>query len=383
MPKCEKCRERAATVFIKRVLDAQSTQSRLCEECAREQAISQAWLAGALFPPRAEEMPLEELLPELLSSAPDPEAFAPAEDQWSLQKLAAYDQLKAQGEFSSDEDLADDMDDEMDDEDAAELSSEEFEAALEDMEPGEREAVSQMLEALDEVQEHLEHIMFQHAQDLDGAPEEAGAQDEDDALPSIQAFFQSELTRPGEADPFADGSSDSDPFADEPEDEDSHEALEGPAEQDEQSAEGGEALLPTFLLPGFLGFDERSGPPQPAGAPAFKSAPAQRCPRCRMTWDRLREDGRAGCPTCYETFEETLGETMERGPSGSHHIGKAPRSALRRQRRLELLRARRDSRLALLRERLKAALEAQQFEEAAKLRDKIKVVESTIVEPGE
>ncbi len=383
MPKCEKCRERAATVFIKRVLDTQSTHSRLCEECAREQAISEAWLAGAFIPPGAEEMPLEDLLPELLNSAPDPEAFAPEEDKWSLQKLAAYDQLKTQGEFSSDEDLADDAN-EMDDE-QEELSPEEIQAALDDMEPEEREAVNQMLEALDEVQEHLENIMFQHAQDLDGAPQAEGTDDEDDAPSSIQAFFQAELMLPPEpelgrdgledADPFEDDASDNDPFED-----DSEDTREDSAGQD---ADGDEPLLPTFLLPGFLGFSEWSGSAQPPQPPEFKSAPTQRCSKCRMTWDRLREDGRAGCPSCYEMFEEALGDLMERGQNASHHIGKAPRAAVRRRRRLELLRARRDSRLAMLRERLKAALAAQQFEEAAKLRDKIKVVKSTIVEPNE
>ena len=398
MQKCEKCRARAATVFITRVVDKQSTQSRMCEECAREQAISDAWLSGAPIPPDAAEMPLEELLTELLTGAPDPDSFAPEEDKWSLQKLAAYEALHSRGEFSGDEDLADDVD-EMDDEDAdeaVETSPEEMQAALDEMEPEEREAVSQMLEALDEVQEHLESIMLQHAQDLEDAPDGEAA---DDGLATLQSLFASELIMPplegplagSPPDPPADeDDEDSDPFADDPSSSDPFENDEDDEEGEGGAPAGDEPLLPSFLLPGFLGFSSHVATPpdfeseaedkSEAEATPFKSAPSGRCPKCRTTWDRLREEGRVGCASCYEMFEEALGESMERAQDASQHIGKSPRAATRRKRRLDLLRARRDSRLALLRERLEVALASEQFEEAAKLRDKIKVIESTIVD---
>ena len=399
MQKCEKCRARAATVFITRVVDKQSTQSRMCEECAREQAISDAWLSGAPIPPDAAEMPLEELLTELLTGAPHPDSFAPEEDKWSLRKLAAYEALHSRGEFSGDEDLADDAD-EMDDEDAdeaVEMSPEEMQAALDEMEPEEREAVSQMLEALDEVQEHLENIMLQHAQDLEDAPD-GEAEAEDDGLATLQSLFASELIMPplgsslegSPPDPPADEDDDSDPFADDPSDSDPFDDDDEDDEEGEGGASADEPLLPSFLLPGFLGFSSHVALPpdfesesedeSKAEATPFKSAPSGRCPKCRTTWDRLREDGRVGCASCYEMFEEALGESMERAQDASQHIGKSPRASTRRKRRLDLLRARRDSRLALLRERLETALASEQFEEAAKLRDKIKVIESTIVD---
>ncbi len=105
-----------------------------------------------------------------------------------------------------------------------------------------------------------------------------------------------------------------------------------------------------------------------------------RCAKCGTTWDRLREDGRAGCATCYETFATQLQDAMQRMNADPHHIGKMPRALTRRKRRLEHLRARRDNRLAMLRERLERALKHEDFDEAARLRDKIKIVESTIVD---
>jgi protein-arginine kinase activator protein McsA len=114
-----------------------------------------------------------------------------------------------------------------------------------------------------------------------------------------------------------------------------------------------------------------------AGDRDFSSA---RCPKCGTTWDRLRQDGRAGCAQCYATFASQLADVMGRVQKASQHAGKAPRALEKRQRRLVHLRARRDSRLELLKRRLKESVAREKYEEAAQLRDKIKLLASTIVE---
>lgn len=116
---------------------------------------------------------------------------------------------------------------------------------------------------------------------------------------------------------------------------------------------------------------------EPTGS--AKELSGERCPKCGTTWDRLREDGRAGCAQCYVAFHDRLNEIMARMQRDTQHVGKTPRAALKRQRRLEHLRARRDNRLAMLNRRLQEAVAAENFEDAAKLRDKIKIVASTIV----
>ena len=108
---------------------------------------------------------------------------------------------------------------------------------------------------------------------------------------------------------------------------------------------------------------------------------AKRCPKCATTWDRLRQDGRAGCARCYETFAEQLREVMQRVQRGTEHTGKRPQAADKRRRKLEQLRAKRDNRLDMLKRRLQEALQEEKYEEAAKLRDQIRMVESTIVQP--
>lgn len=106
---------------------------------------------------------------------------------------------------------------------------------------------------------------------------------------------------------------------------------------------------------------------------------ARRCPRCDTSWDRLRQEGRAGCPYCYTAFAGELRGVMERLQRGATHVGKRPRAAEKRRRRLEQLRVQRDNRLALLQKRLREAVAAERYEEAAELRDKIRVVTSTYV----
>ena len=106
---------------------------------------------------------------------------------------------------------------------------------------------------------------------------------------------------------------------------------------------------------------------------------SNRCARCGMTWDRLREDGRAGCATCYETFADELKTVMQKSQRGAQHLGKTPRTMEKRRRRLIHLRERRDHQLELLQRRLEESIAAEKFEEAARLRDKIKIVTSTIV----
>ncbi len=118
---------------------------------------------------------------------------------------------------------------------------------------------------------------------------------------------------------------------------------------------------------------------QPANS-LLPEVTSKRCPKCDTTWDRLREDGRAGCAFCYEAFEDKLLEVMGRMQREAQHVGKIPVALLKRRQRLAHLRKQRDNRLQMLQNRLKEAVATENYEEAAALRDKIKMVESTIVD---
>lgn len=91
-----------------------------------------------------------------------------------------------------------------------------------------------------------------------------------------------------------------------------------------------------------------------------------KCPRCGFTQADFKKSGRLGCSDCYKTFSEGLGNLLKTMHKGTRHTGKAP----------EALRASTDNsnRLKALQKKLEKAVESENFEEAAQLRDEIKQI---------
>lgn len=93
------------------------------------------------------------------------------------------------------------------------------------------------------------------------------------------------------------------------------------------------------------------------------------CPHCKMRFVEFRNAGLLGCPHDYDAFERALLPLIERAHEGaSHHIGKVPR-------RLGEARASENDLMRLRRE-LTRAVDNEKFEEAARLRDRIRILES-------
>jgi protein arginine kinase activator len=93
-------------------------------------------------------------------------------------------------------------------------------------------------------------------------------------------------------------------------------------------------------------------------------ASGKSCPQCHMRGCDFKKTGRLGCPSCYKTFEGELGPMLAAMHKGGRHTGKVP-AALRAG--LE-----KDSLVAQLRQQLEAAIRSEQYEEAARLRDRIR-----------
>ncbi len=88
------------------------------------------------------------------------------------------------------------------------------------------------------------------------------------------------------------------------------------------------------------------------------------CAGCRLTLGAFKMRGRFGCPRCYDTFRAHLVPMLERVHDATTHRGRMPGQPARN--------APDPVDLADLRERLKAAIMAEQYEEAAKLRDSLR-----------
>lgn len=92
------------------------------------------------------------------------------------------------------------------------------------------------------------------------------------------------------------------------------------------------------------------------------------CADCGMTYSAFRKRGLLGCPQCYNAFQPILSGLLERAHEGaSRHIGKVPAHAESDTSRQE--------RLLQLRQQLTDAIEHEQYEKAASIRDGIRQLE--------
>ncbi len=92
-----------------------------------------------------------------------------------------------------------------------------------------------------------------------------------------------------------------------------------------------------------------------------------KCENCNMTYDDFRKIGRLGCSQCYETFKESLGPLLKKVHGSVQHLGKGP------ERDDEDFQTKK--KLQNLHLKLQKAIQNEEFEEAAKIRDKIKKLE--------
>ena len=94
------------------------------------------------------------------------------------------------------------------------------------------------------------------------------------------------------------------------------------------------------------------------------------CPQCGITFKQFRSQGRLGCPHDYVAFREELVPLIESIHGELQHAGKVPRHVPGISRKqYDLLKLRSD---------LKSAVQNEQYEDAAKLRDQIQQLESEI-----
>ncbi len=125
------------------------------------------------------------------------------------------------------------------------------------------------------------------------------------------------------------------------------------------------AVGETPTKPPLLDFIGQLGSTSPAASTAGASEP---CPFCGITASDFRNAGRVGCSQCYVHFEKQLSGLLRRIHGSAHHSGKIYISES------SDISDRLDQ-LSSMRRRLKRAIETEDFETAAKLRDRIHEME--------
>jgi protein arginine kinase activator len=109
---------------------------------------------------------------------------------------------------------------------------------------------------------------------------------------------------------------------------------------------------------------------QPTEKPATVRAP-KICVRCGMTFQKFKTGGRLGCDVCYHSFKKEVEVLLKNVQGSTRHEGKYPRrmgvGILQKRQVIELRTAQ------------KRAVEEENYEEAARLRDEIRVLEQAEV----
>jgi protein arginine kinase activator len=98
------------------------------------------------------------------------------------------------------------------------------------------------------------------------------------------------------------------------------------------------------------------------------------CDQCGITWSEFRQHGLFGCDKDYDVFEKDLTPLLQRAHEGAtHHTGKVPTragsastAAKPRKKVIDVTK---------LRKELQRAVEAEDYEKAARLRDQIRQAE--------
>lgn len=108
------------------------------------------------------------------------------------------------------------------------------------------------------------------------------------------------------------------------------------------------------LLAGLSDLTEEMGHPQKGKIPV--------CPVCGTTFEEVRTSGMLGCASCYEAFSLHLAPLLKRIHPAARHTGKYPK---------RLSPALDEN---MLRRELQEAISREEFEKAAKIRDRLRTI---------
>jgi len=102
---------------------------------------------------------------------------------------------------------------------------------------------------------------------------------------------------------------------------------------------------------------------------------ATTCPACGYSFHQFLNEGKLGCPKCYETFSNKLPQVLTKIQAGTKHNGKIPGTTMNNHLLLK-------KQINSTRDQLQQAIYEERFEDAAKLRDEIKDMERKLETGG-
>ena len=94
------------------------------------------------------------------------------------------------------------------------------------------------------------------------------------------------------------------------------------------------------------------------------------CPKCGMRATEFRKQGKLGCSECFHAFEKDIHAIISQMAARPRHTGKLPQAfATEREGTVQV---------ESLREELRGAVEREEYELAARLRDKLRELDNDV-----
>ena len=96
------------------------------------------------------------------------------------------------------------------------------------------------------------------------------------------------------------------------------------------------------------------------------------CEQCGTTYQEFKKSGVVGCANCYKVFHQPIEKILDRMQNGTQHSGRIP----------EGVRSGASIRMNIdrLKQRMQKAVQDEDFEQAAKLRDAIRTLNAQLAE---
>jgi len=134
------------------------------------------------------------------------------------------------------------------------------------------------------------------------------------------------------------------------------------AKEKGQISFGSQLSLNDFFT-GLIGFEHSN--------PYIKSTQLKQhsCEKCGMSYEEFQKTGKFGCSNCYEIFKDRLRPLLKRLHGGIEHNGKVPVKVSKKMMA--------SNEIDELKNLLNRAVQTEEYEKAAELRDKIKVLENS------
>lgn len=106
-----------------------------------------------------------------------------------------------------------------------------------------------------------------------------------------------------------------------------------------------------------------------------EQTPDYKCSMCGTTLESFKKDGKLGCVNCYKVFEDSILPVIKGIHMNMTHTGKRPGERVEMEPGKDSHEDVQQTRKEMLKAQLRQAVEVENFEEAARLRDEIALLE--------